>query len=179
MRYVLVAFGLLLAACGAEVTTGEPATTPPSTATTTVVVNEPVPELSREWGCGYGFWLSDADQTVALRFEYTNYDTAAQGQIPETVILPDPDWTAKLLFGRDLYANWCDDGFVEGEPVAVTDDVWQVTSGTIRFVASPPAGEIGPARAELLGVTAVSPDGREVEFGAMTVTNECWGCVAG
>ena len=181
MRYPLAAFVLLLAACGELTTTGDPATTPASTAPATVVssIAGPVTELSRAWPCGYGFWLSDADQTVALRFGYTNHDAAVQGEVPETVTLPDPEWTAELLFGRDLYANWCDDVIEVGEPEPVVDGVWEVTSGLIRFIEWPPGGEIGPATAELLGVSAVGPDGREVEFGAMTVTNECWGCFAG
>lgn len=138
----------------------------------------PAPDLTVSHGCGYGFWVGDESQNARLMLEYADYDGASSGDVLETSQLTDPVWRAELDFGRDLFANWCDDVVEPGEPTPVVNELWRV-SGSIDITMLPPAGECGPASANLTGAVARNADGEEIPLGDIELANESWGCFAG
>lgn len=164
---------LLLGACADSVPAPEP-TEPPEL--------PDIGGLTLTWGCGFGFWLGNTAQTVALRVE-AHHDGSApiDDGFFLTTSLPDPNgrWSAELILGRDLYANWCDDAIEEDEPIPVVDEVWDVVSGTIEAVFLPPGPECSAAEAWVRDVSAMADDGRVVEIGELRLTNTAWGCFAG
>lgn len=169
--FAVIGIGLLSsAACGSP---AEPVVTPtlPDLAGLTVA-----------WECGHGFWLGNADQTVAIRFQAHDAAGLVNGAVPALSTLPDADenWSATLTLGRDLYANWCDDAIEEGEPEPVVEETWAIAAGSIEVVSLPRVNECGPAQAwgrDL--VAAAADDGRRVEIGDLLLNNPSWGCFAG
>ncbi|HEU4894285.1 MAG TPA: hypothetical protein VFT85_00485, partial [Acidimicrobiia bacterium] len=99
----------------------------------------PTPELTEEYGCGYGFYASNPEQTVGLFIEFSDFEAAANGDVPDTSALDDGTWNARLEFGTDLFANWCDDVLEPGEPTPQVGETWQLT-GTIEIDQLPPPG---------------------------------------
>lgn len=137
--------------------------------------------LTVEWGCGYGFWLGNDEQTVALRFEALDAADLAVGETYPAASAADETaiWLGSLHLGRDLYANWCDDVIEPNEPEPVLEGRWTVTDGTVEVIALPAPNECGAARAWLRGLAAEAEDGRSIDIGDLLVTNTAWGCFAG
>lgn len=131
--------------------------------------------LTEEWGCGFGFWLSDPDQSVALRFAYTGEEPP-----PTTTELPSPVWEARLIVGTDLYSNWCDDVVEADEPVPVEHWVLPVVGGRLAVEGEPPepfsGGELRFTAEDLV---VALPDGTRVEWGDVAGRNPAWGFMAG
>jgi hypothetical protein len=136
------------------------------------------PDLSEEYGCGYGFYLGNASQTAGLLLNYVDFAEAGVGDVVRSAQLTDRAWQAELRFGSDLFANWCDDVIEPGEPEPVIDEVWRV-SGQIDVTGLPPAGQCGPASATLSGLTARNAEGEVIPLGDLEVENQAWGCFAG
>jgi hypothetical protein len=136
------------------------------------------PLLTEEYGCGYGFHIGSADQTAGLFVDYNDWEAAVSGTLNPT--LAGDEWTAELRFGRDLFANWCDDVLEPGDPEPAVDEIWQL-SGQIVIEEMPPAdlGCGGTASATLTDVVARSDDGDTLSLGDLQVMNEAWGCFAG
>lgn len=137
-----------------------------------------LPELStldETWGCGWGFWAGTADQTVALRFSYNGESE------PDTEIeLPDPEWSATLIEGTDLYANWCDDVIEENEPTPVEHWSLPITGGTLTIDGAIPAPfEGGQLSVHATDLVVELPDGTTAPLGSTTITNQSWGFFAG
>jgi hypothetical protein len=132
-----------------------------------------------EYGCGFGFWLGDPDEEVAVRFAAAD-EIVVEGYLPPETTLPDDAWDATLLIGEDLYANWCDDVLEPGEPEPSVAEEWPITAGTITLRGSVPA-DVCPhrARATVTGLEATRPDGTTVELGERELANDAWGCFAG
>lgn len=161
MRRTLIAIALLsLAACSSSGSTPE------------------IPELSEQYGCGYGFYASNVEQTVGLFVVFSDFDAAESGNIPETSQLNGDTWDAEIRFGTDLFANWCDDVLEPGEPTPEYGETWQV-SGTIEVHELPPAGRGGPASATLTDVEARGPNNELIAFDNFEIQNEFWGTFAG
>lgn len=141
---------------------------------------ETLPDLTEEFGCGYGFFVSNADQTVGLFIEYTDHALAPSGEALSTSQLNDEVWNAELRFGSDLFANWCDDVLEPGEPTPQVEETWDV-SGTVTITESPDQAGcgLGSAGATLTELTADGPEGEIMELEDVDVVNEHWGCVAG
>lgn len=135
-------------------------------------------ELDEEYGCGYGFHVGSADQTTGLFLEYSDWDRARSGKLESN--LAGEEWSAELRFGRDLFANWCDDVFEPGEPDPVVEEVWRL-SGHIAIKDLPPAplGCGGRATASVTDLVAHGPAGETMALEDMALTNEAWGCFAG
>lgn len=147
--------------------------------TVTAEVEEPELAAMDDYGCGYGFWLGSPDGRVAVRFA-ADQDLAARGDLPREATLPDPVWDATVLIGEDLYANWCDDVVVVGEPEPVVAEEWPVTAGTITLRDPGVAADCpAEARATVAGLEATRADGTTVELGSRELTNDTWGCFAG
>jgi hypothetical protein len=140
-------------------------------------------DLSVHHGCGFGFFVGNPEQTVALRLSWqsSTEPTLPGGGGPIT--LPNPDWAGEVLLGADLYANWCDDVLEPDEPRAEVTDRWPVTAGTITFTSTPEPGQrIGcgmSVGATVQGLEVEAPDGSIVGLPDLEVVNESWGCVAG
>jgi hypothetical protein len=134
-------------------------------------------ELTNDLGCGYGFARADdAGETLLSIHHRAGADRPAR-----TVTLPSPDWDAEVTVGTHLDANWCSD--VIDDPQAEVDQTWAIVEGTLQFedqvppVDGTPADQ--PVAAELTGVVVESPDGEQVELGAISLRNESWGFFAG
>jgi hypothetical protein len=131
--------------------------------------------LTQEWGCGFGFWLSNADQSVALRLAYTG-----EGSPPATTQLPSPLWEARLIIGTDLYANWCDDVIEADEPTPVEHWVLPVVGGRIDVEGEAPEPFSGGELTFTADALVVElPDGAQVTWGDVAGRNSSWGFMAG
>lgn len=137
----------------------------------------PTPELTEQYACGYGFYASNPEQTVGLFIEFSDFEAARNGDIPETSQLDEDTWNARLEFGTDLFANWCDDVLEPGEPTPEVGETWQL-SGTIEIDELPASGQ-GRAAATLTGVEAYGPNNELIAFDVFQVENEFWGTFAG
>ncbi len=151
---------LLVAACGTTSGVGDIAD---------------IDSLTETYGCGTGFWVGNPDQTTALRIGY-------QGDGPPAaqVSLPNPAWTAELIDGRDLYANWCDDVIEPGEPEPQRVRVLPVVSGTLEIIGDPPQpfeGGVLTVRATELVIDV--GDGETHTLGDIEIENPSWGFFAG
>jgi hypothetical protein len=138
----------------------------------------PTPELTEQYGCGYGFYASNPEQTVGMFIEFSDFEAAHDGDVPPTAQLDDGTWLAELRFGTDLFANWCDDVLEPGEPTPEVGETWQLT-GTIDIDQLPPAGQGGPASATLSGVEATGPNNDVIAFEDFEIENGFWGSFAG
>lgn len=136
------------------------------------------PELTEQYGCGYGFYASNVEQTVGLFIGFSDFEAAQSGDVPETSQLEDDTWQAELRFGTDLFANWCDDVLEPGEPTPEVGETWQL-SGTIEIDELPPAGQGGPASATLTEVEARGPNNELIAFDVFEIENQFWGTFAG
>lgn len=142
MRTATVAFGLLLVTTACGVT----ASNPPE-----------APELTVEYGCGFGFYLGSDDQTAGLFITLSDFDVGQSGDIPESSTLTSDIWRAELQFGADLFANWCDDVIEPGEPEPEVEERWEVSGG----------------------LETEAPSGERLALGDIEVENGFWGCFAG
>lgn len=138
----------------------------------------PSPELTEQYACGYGFYASNAGQTVGLFIDFSDFEAAGAGDVPSTSQLEDGTWRAELRFGTDLFANWCDDVFEPHEPTPEVGETWQLT-GTIEIDEMPQPGQSGQASATLTGVEARGPDDELIAFDVLEIENEFWGTFAG
>jgi hypothetical protein len=140
--------------------------------------SSPSPELTEQYACGYGFYASNAEQTVGLFIDVADFDAAGNGDVPDTSRLEDGTWRAELRFGTDLFANWCDDVLEPGEPTPEVGEIWQLT-GTIEINQLPPPGQVGQASATLSEVEARGPNNELIAFDVFDIENEFWGTFAG
>ena len=174
---------LFVTACSAgsaSISPDETSTTSLETTTTTPTKTTQVEAvtLTETYGCGYGFYMSNADQTVGL-FLSLDYELGLNDEVPMKSNLADEIWEAELRFGKDLFSNWCDDVIEDDEPVPLVDESWTV-SGRIRMKDLPdPGGCRGPATAVARSLTAKGPNGETLSLGALDLTNSSWGCFAG
>lgn len=158
---VLIAAAILLAACGSE----------PESANAKLAQDT---DLSESWGCGIGFAASNPEQTVAI-FIYSN-----DHEPNPPVTFPDSNWDARLVVGKDLMANHCDDVIEPGKPEQVITEEWSITSGTLEFEVPQGGlcGAAGPVVGELRDLQWENSDST-VDFGDLTVINDAYGCFAG
>lgn len=164
-------------------------------ATPTVGVAEPTPEppapaevvvgpglaeaLTVDWGCGYGFWVSNEEQTVALLLQFEDFEAAASGNVPPVGNVPSIIWSGEVRVGADLMANWCDDVVEPDEPTPRVDATWTVVDGAIAVTGDIPVQSTGPLTLELTDAVIESDSGEQVPLGPITVVNEVWGAFAG
>lgn len=135
--------------------------------------------LSESWPCGLGFTLSTFDQRVVLYTEPT--DLYVESTPPIT--FPNPAWSGRVVVGKNLLVNHCDDVVEYWEPEAVPAATWELTAGVLDF--EPPAevgfdacGTSDAVRAALAGALIQASDG-PISLGDLTVVNEAYGCFAG
>lgn len=132
-------------------------------------------QFDLNWGCGIGWAASDAAQRVSIRIHVNDSGLALE----PPVVLPDGSWTAEVLVGKILMAEWCNDAI---EPWVSLPQVivrWPL-SGTLEFTP-PPAGFIhqgASVSAMLRGARVMSPVG-EIELGDVALVNELFGVFAG
>lgn len=135
-------------------------------------------DFSRDLGCGHGFSVTDESETTLLSV-HVGSDT--ESGLERTTTLPDPAWTAEVLVGTHLAANWCSD--VIDQPEADVDETWTVVEGTLTFADQVPTIDGSeneqPVQAELTGVVVENADGERVELGDFSLTNSSWGFFAG
>jgi hypothetical protein len=132
--------------------------------------------LEVDYGCGQGFYASDAAQTRGVfLFAADPAMTIDELGIPGEVELPDDRWIAYVETGQDLFANWCDDVVTPDEPERLVDQHLDIAAGTMTVTQD------GPERftAELTDVEVEAADGTAIELGRLTTTNDLWGLYAG
>lgn len=128
--------------------------------------------LDGEYGCGYGFALANAGQTVSMAVSFVGVDWET-GPATGTYDLADVDGAVR--FGTDLMANWCDDVIEVGEPEPEVDETWNIVSGTLELSVT----DNRLATGTFTDVVAVDADGIEHDFGDVVVANGMWGFFAG
>lgn len=171
MKRVILTASILIAftACGS-----------PEAVTSTSVepASSSVPDLAtltEEWGCGNGFYVGNPGQTSALRLQFTG------DELTETEIdLPDPAWSAVLIHGTNLYANWCDDVIEANEPTPREHETISIAGGHLSIVGEIPEPFTGGTLVvEATDLEVVRPDGTTAVLGDITITNRAWGVFAG
>lgn len=130
--------------------------------------------LTEFWPCGIGFAASNAEQTVALLV----YSSDNEPTPP--VSFPDAGWDARLVVGKDLMANHCDDVIEEGEPVPEIEEEWHISTGSLEYT-DPGTGFCGAAGPVTGTFTDLEAENSQtvVKLGDLTVLNENYGCFAG
>lgn len=134
-------------------------------------------------GCGHGLFAGTRDQTVALRLAWRGdalpaIEPASFEMGPYT--LPHEDWEGEVLVGADLYANWCDDVVVAGDPEPDVAETWPVTGGELAITVHPGRGPCGPlVEGTVTDLEVRSRDGATVTVPAVDLLNDAWGCMAG
>ena len=186
-RATLLALVVLVSACTQAPNSAGPTTTesPGTNGSTTTELPEPRPDiprladLTRTYGCGYGFWLGNGDHTVALRLEFAFPLDAPDTYTPHgTATLPDSSWSGRLFFGTDLYSNWCDDVIEDDEPTPVETGSMPITGGTITWILAPRIFDGGPAAIAVDDLEATTLDGESVPLGSGQITNGAFGLFA-
>jgi len=169
----LVVAALVAASCTSS------ATTTTSTSTTTSVIPPqtlPIPvnarTLTEMYPCGWGFWLSNPDETVGL------FIFATTPPFPEEPgVWAEDIWTGVLRLGTDLFANRCT-GRRNQLLTGVVTAEWKVVAGTLEILTLPEGGR-GPATAVASNIVVESPDGSSrVTLGHFDLTNPRWGILA-
>lgn len=128
--------------------------------------------LDDEYGCGYGFAVADAAQTVSMVVSFVDIDWETG---PEPGVHDLAQLDGAVHFGVDLMANWCDDVIEEGEPEPIVDETWQIVSGSLDLSQTDNRLAIGV----FTDVVAVDADGHEHHLGSVEVANGMWGFFAG
>lgn len=136
-------------------------------------------DFTEVYGCGFGFWASDIDQTAGIFVEFNDFEAANAGQVPPVGAVPSVIWSGRVHVGTDLFANWCDDVVEPGEPESVVAESWQIVDAGIAIEGTPPVQTVGALTATLTGVTLESPGGEQFVLGDLTLTNDSWGAFAG
>ncbi len=136
-------------------------------------------EFGVSWGCGLGFTLSSEDQRVVLYLDPTDFGSAPTPPIT----FPDAAWSGRVVVGKNLLVNHCDDVMEYWEPESIVAASWEVTEGVLDFeapteVGFDACGTAGPVEASLTGAVISTPDG-PLELGDLTMVNEFYGCFAG
>ena len=133
-------------------------------------------DLTETYGCGHGFWIGNPDQTAALRFAYLEPDGRAVD-----AELPDPRWSAELLVGTDLYANWCDDVIEPDEPEPRVTARYEIVNGALHVLGEPPSEPFTPGALTLEAVAIAAQIGPDevVPLGDVTIENHSYGLFAG
>jgi hypothetical protein len=158
---ILLVVALALIACGAPPAGGPPATD--------------LSSLTEEWPCGFGFFAGNPAETTALRIYLDG------SEVTETEIdLPHPDWSAVLVHGTNVYANWCDDVVTPAEPTPVEHESLTIIGGHLSIVGDVPepfgGGELTVAATDLMVELG---DGTHQELGSIEITNPMFGFMAG
>jgi hypothetical protein len=136
-------------------------------------------DFTEVYGCGFGFWASNIDQTAGIFVEFNDFEAANAGQVPPVGAVPSVIWSGRVHVGTDLFANWCDDVVEPGEPESVVAESWQIVDAGIAIEGAPPVQTVGALTATLTGVTLESPAGEQFVLGDLTLTNDSWGAFAG
>jgi len=134
-------------------------------------------EFDTDWGCGYGFATSTADQRVGLYLTPTTPEPPAAG----LVTLPDDRFEANVVVGKNLFVNHCDDVVEWSEPERQVGVSWPVTSGHFDYPLADPdrrCGLAGSVRVILQGAVVTTASG-DVPLASLTIENDAFGCFAG
>jgi hypothetical protein len=132
--------------------------------------------FTTDWGCGYAFRASTADELVSISIRYLGGEPPAAG----AVTLPADDWRAHVEVGDFQFMNWCDDviDWFESGDLAASNQEFEISAGsfTVPSSAEVPCSE--PVSVVVEGLAVDTPAG-EVTFDPITIENDDFGCFAG
>lgn len=115
---------------------------------------------TEHFACGRGWATSTADQRVGLViYEAQPASSVTNNQI----VLPDPDWNASILIGKNLFAEHCNDAVEDWVSVPTIAFQWPLSAGVITIVDQVPDPDDGPAQVR------ASLEGGQVDTGAGTI----------
>jgi len=134
-------------------------------------------EFTESWACGFGFAASTADQRVGVVI-YANTPDGPSGAA--TVVLPDERWDARVIVGKNLFAQSCDDVFEFWEPESIVAASWPIVAGSFELDAPATSEGCGGSRVSTTLNAAIvdTPSGQEM-LPTLELTNAAWGCFAG
>lgn len=137
-----------------------------------------LPELTVSFGCGHGFAAGDVEQRAGLVLTFLDFEAATSGDVGTEYVLPDAAWDVDLVFGSDLFSNWCDDVIEPDEPEVVIDRSYSVR-GNLVISELPEPGTCGPATGTLFDASYTNELDETVSLGDFDLRNDFWGCFAG
>lgn len=118
--------------------------------------------FTEHFPCGRGWATSTADQRVGLVIYEATSDEAVRS---DRIVLPDPDWSASILIGKNLFSEHCNDAIEGWIALPTIAAQWPVAGGTITVADPIPGYEDDPAR-----VRAALEGGRvDTGFGVITL----------
>lgn len=118
--------------------------------------------FTEHFPCGRGWATSTADQRVGLVAYETGSDSAVT---TDRIVLPDPDWSASVLIGKNLFSEHCNDAIEGWIALPTIAAQWPLAAGTITIADPIPGYEDEPAR-----VSAVLEGGRvDLESGSISL----------
>lgn len=117
--------------------------------------------FTEHFPCGRGWATSTADQRVGLVIYEAAPDVAVRS---DRIVLPDPDWNASVLIGKNLFSEHCNDAIEGWIALPTIATQWPLAAGTVTIADSIPGYEEDPAR-----VRAVL-EGGQVDTGSGSIT---------
>ncbi len=151
-------------------------TEPPVDAGPQELPEDLVGALTEAYGCGEGWALSNPGQSVGLLV----FSSGAARIPPPSAPAADDHWVVEVVFGRDLFANWCDDVIEPGEAQADIQRTFTAVAGTVTIVGDLPVADTCPQAVTTEITDLVVADGTtRLDVGSLTVTNDSYGCFAG
>ena len=129
--------------------------------------------------CGYGFAISNVEQTVGLTISYVG-SYSDEPDVSGPISVASDQWHAEVIVGLNLFSNWCNDVIDSSDPVPITTQRWPLTSGELIIDTSQSAGcGMGTLTGVLAGATIEPVGSGPITLGDINLTNTAWGCFAG
>jgi hypothetical protein len=133
--------------------------------------------LSVDRHCGRGWAASSDDERVGL---FVYQQSSQRLEAGATVELPHEEWTARLVVGKYLFLNHCDDVFEPWEPNQIIAAEWPVTGMLEVLDTFPETEEPAPAavRALLSGAQVTTSRG-VIDLGDIELANDSFNFLPG
>ena len=116
--------------------------------------------FTEHFPCGRGWATSTADQRVGIVIYEADFDLPTADRIE----LPDTDWNASVLIGKNLFSEHCNDAIEDWIALPTITVQWPLTAGTIIITDPIPGYDEDPAR------VSAALDGGQVIVGDATIS---------
>lgn len=134
-------------------------------------------EFTEHWNCGRGWGTSTLDQRIGLVIYESSVEAAI---VTDRIDLPDPEWRASVRFGKNLFAENCNDAIEDWVVLPDLTTEWPLVAGVVTVLDPIPGVEEGPAevRAVLEGAQIETESGL-VSFSNIELDNRSFNFFAG